>query len=342
MNPIWQGFLERRGARIAGGRVEGFGDSVGELRAARDSAVLCDLSHFGLLRCSGDDGEAFLQSQLTGDVQQISLERAQYSSLCTPKGRMLASLLVWRTPEGFFLQLPAELADDIRRHLAKYVLRSKVKIADAEGDFVRFGVAGPGAQEALAEVVGDPPPGAFDVRLHGNTVVVRLPLDRFEIAALPGEAAGLWERLERRAAAAGAPAWDWLEVRAGVPVVLPATREEFVPQMANLDLIGGVSFKKGCYPGQEIVARTHYLGRLKRRLYLAHLEGSDAPTPGDLLFSADAAGQSSGTVANVAPSPDGGFDLLAVVQISSAESEVVCWKALDGPPLRFLPLPYSV
>ena len=115
-----------------------------------------------------------------------------------------------------------------------------------------------------------------------------------------------------------------------------------MPQMANLELLGGVGFKKGCYPGQEIVARMQYLGKLKRRMYLAHIEGDAAPQAGDELFSAEMAGQASGMVVNASAAPDGGYDLLAVVQISSREGHAVHWKSLQGAALNFLPLPYMV
>ena len=121
-----------------------------------------------------------------------------------------------------------------------------------------------------------------------------------------------------------------------------------VAQMVNLELIGGVNFKKGCYPGQEIVARMQYLGKLKRRMYLAHLgyqahlDSSDTPQAGNELFSADMEGQSSGMIVNAAPAPSGGYDMLATVQIASRETQTVHWKSLQGEALQFLPLPYPL
>jgi hypothetical protein len=144
-----------------------------------------------------------------------------------------------------------------------------------------------------------------------------------------------------------APAhWDWLDIRAGVPTITKPVQEQFVPQMVNLDLIGGLSFSKGCYPGQEIVARMHFLGKLKQRMYLAHLStelaAGASPQPGDKLYSADLGAQSSGMVVNAARSPEGGYDLLAVIQIASAEGQTMHWKSPDGPALDLLPLPYEV
>jgi folate-binding protein YgfZ len=136
--------------------------------------------------------------------------------------------------------------------------------------------------------------------------------------------------------------WDWLNIRSGIPVILPQTQEKFVAQMANFDVIGGVSFKKGCYPGQEIVARMQYLGHLKRRMYLAHLDTDEIPQPGDELFSADMEDQASGMIANASPAPGGGCDVLAVVQITSRDTQTVHWKSPHGEALHFLPLPYPL
>ena len=136
--------------------------------------------------------------------------------------------------------------------------------------------------------------------------------------------------------------WDWLEIRAGVPVILPETQQEFVPQMVNLDLIGGVSFDKGCYPGQEIVSRMHYRGTLKQRMHLASIATEDRPQPGDKVYSPEFGQQACGAIVNAARSPEGGCDVLAVIQISSVERGDVRWNSLGGPPLKLSPLPYSV
>jgi len=135
------------------------------------------------------------------------------------------------------------------------------------------------------------------------------------------------------AADADADAWELASIRAGVPTVTAATQEAFVPQMANFELLGGVSFKKGCYPGQEIVARMQYRGGLKRRMARAHLAGGERPLPGDHVYSSAFGEQSAGTIVNAAPAPEGGFDVLVVAQIESLERRDLRWKAPDGAPL---------
>jgi folate-binding protein YgfZ len=167
-----------------------------------------------------------------------------------------------------------------------------------------------------------------------------LGYQRFDVFVQTDVAAALWQKLATSCKPVGAPAWDWLMVQAGVPMVLPQTQDHFVPQMANMEILGGVSFNKGCYPGQEIVARSQYLGKVKRRLFLAHVDA--AALPGDELFSADLPDQSAGHVANAAAAPGGGCDVLAVVHTSSVDAGDVRLKSRDGAKLEFRPLPYPV
>ena len=153
-------------------------------------------------------------------------------------------------------------------------------------EHVCLGVAGPGAAALLQNVFGALPQQALAVQQHGDDSVICGGAQRYQVNTTPQRAPELWEKLSAGARPVGSPCWDWLNIRAGIPVILPATQEQFVPQMANLELLGGVGFKKGCYPGQEIVARMQYLGKLKRRMYLAHIESDIAPQAGDELFSA--------------------------------------------------------
>ncbi len=319
-----------------------FGDAAAELRAAEQNTVLCDLGQFGTLRASGEDAQTFLQNMLSNDIREVDAGRAQLSSLNTPKGRMVASMLIWRSGGDYLLQLPRVLCEPMRKKLSMYVLRAKVKISDASDEIVTLGLSGKNAQETLGRQFGELPQSPFGFIDAGQAGVLRLGDTRFQLSTTVQHAPALWQGLGREAQPAGSACWDWLNIRAGIPVILPQTQEHFVPQMANFELIGGVNFKKGCYPGQEIVARMQYLGKAKRRMYLAHLGGGEAPQPGDELFSADMEGQASGMIANAAPAPGGGYDVLAVVQTSSRESQTVHWKSLQGEALQFLPLPYSL
>ena len=296
----------------------------------------------GLIAFNGEDARAFLHAQLTSDVNALPLNRSQYSGYCTPKGRLLASFLLWRDESDYFLQLPAALREPIQKRLSMYILRSKVKARDAGAEFVRFGIAGDGAEARLQILFGNVPRAPHEVTHRDGVTLLRLPGERFEVVVATDKAAAVRQSLAENAETASPEYWDWLEIRAGIPVITPATQEEFVPQMVNFDALGAVSFNKGCYPGQEIVARTHYLGRLKQRMFLAHVATDAAPQSGDKLYSADLGDQASGVIVNAAASPDGGYDMLAVIQLSSVGAGVIHLGSRDGPALQLLDLPYEV
>lgn len=337
----WTDFLATRGAVFDAEAVVRFGDPAEELAAARDDAIACDLSPLAVLRVAGVDAEAFLQGQLTNDVAALSPDRTQYSAWCSAKGRMLANFLVLRTREDVFdLFLPHSLIGSIAKRLGMFVLRAKVSVRDASAESVRIGVAGPGAAEALRMLAAPAPPTHSGIQVAGG-MLIALPSGRFIVRADPGEAVALWEKLGRAARPAGFPAWQWSTIRAGVPVVTSATSDRFVPQMLNWDALDGISFQKGCYAGQEIVARTQYLGRLKERTFLAH---ADAPPPpaGVRLFGAAFGEQACGTIVNAVTAPEGGADFLAALQISAAESGDVRLGAPDGASVEILPLPYAL
>ena len=341
MNPIWQQHLLDSGAILENQRVANFGNPAKELEALQTNTVLMDLSDFGLIQFAGEDTQTFLQGQLTNDVRKVTPTNSQYSGYCSPKGRMLASFLLWQNNTGYIMQLPAELRESVQKRLTMYVLRSKVKVSDISDEFVRLGISGSNALEILQKHYGDAPQTAHEIKTLGADTVINLPGNRFEILTTPDNAPKLWDALRQNCTPVGSDAWEWLEIQAGVPRITAGTQEQFVPQMVNFEAIGGVSFQKGCYPGQEIVARTQYLGKLKRRMYRAHIE-SGTPVAGDELYSQEMEGQATGMVVNAQLSPAGGYDLLAVIQISSAENEPMHLKALDGPTLKLLSLPYTL
>lgn len=329
----WLSFLASRGARLDATGAVDFGDPARELAAARDGAALVDLSHNALLAITGDDATAFLHGQFTNDVQALRVGSAQWNGWCTPKGRLVATFLLVRRAEGFLLMLPAEIAPAFTKRLRMFVLRSKVKIDDAGEALVRLGFAGKTAGVLVARHWGFTPDPLRSAEKDG-ALCVALDAERFAIFVPSAAAAPLWETLALPGVTpAGRDAWDGSLIAAGIPVVVAATQEAFVPQMANLDLVGGVSFHKGCYPGQEIVARTQYRGTLKRRMALAHLGGDVRPLPGDPVYSAAFGDQAAGTVANAAPAPGGGFDALVVAQVEGLARGDLRWKAPDGPPL---------
>ena len=323
MISTWQHTLTTHGATILDGHVADFGDPDAERQQAAHGPIVADLSHLNLIQFVGEDAPAFLQGQLSNDVHVLDGKNAQYTSYNSPKGRMLANGLLWQSlPNHYVLQLPAGLREVIQKRLAMFVMRAKVKVSDASDSWVRLGIGGSGAETAVARALGDGlttfPETPLALEQFDNGWVLRLQGDIFELLIASDQAQAIWEKFIQHAKPVGSACWDLLLIRAGIPTLLPATQEQFVAQMLNYELIGGVNFKKGCYPGQEIVARTQYLGKLKRRLYLAHIAGAEAPQPGAELFSGDLPDQATGMIVNAAPASSGGFDVLAVIQISSA------------------------
>ncbi|MFA6903853.1 MAG: folate-binding protein YgfZ [Gallionellaceae bacterium] len=342
MNQDWQNFLIQQGAQVHEGVVMHFGEAQTELLAARDGTVLCDLSQFGTIRVSGEDAQKFLQNLLSNDINAVTSKTAQLSSFNSPKGRMLATFLIWQQDGDYYLQLPRSLTAAMHKKLSMYVLRAKVRVSDVSDEMVSLGLSGHAAAEQVKQFFKLSLEQDWSSGQHDVTNVIRISAQRYQISMAPQQAIALWSQLSNSARPAGSACWDWLNIRAGIPVVTPATQEQFVLQMANLDILGGVSFKKGCYPGQEIVARTHYLGKQKRRMFLAHVEADTPPEAGHELFSDDMPGQPCGMVINASAAPAGGFDLLAVLQISSRETQQVHLQSAQGALLNFLPLPYSL
>jgi len=272
---------------------------------------IAKLDHYGLLSAAGDDARAFLHAQLTNDVENLPPGRARYAGWCSAKGRLLATFLVVPHADGFLLQLSRDLVPAVLKRLAMFVLRSKVKITDASGLWAQYGVWEPVGESALAVSEKD---GALSVAIDNGRRLVLAPEGRLS---------------------PNASAEDWMlaEVRAGHPLIAQATQDQFVPQMVNLELAGGVDFKKGCYPGQEIVARAQYRGAVKRRMY--RLRGAPLQA-GQELYSDDAPGQPSGMVVNAA-----GDESLAVLQTSAVEAKSPVRAQPQAPALEVLSLPYA-
>jgi len=286
-----------------------------------------DLSDNALLAVSGDDARLFLHAQLTNDVEALKPGEAQWSGWCTAKGRLLATFLLSQREREYLALLPAAIAPAIAKRLSMFVLRSKVKIRDASSEFDRVAIVGPGAAGA-----------AEALRAHAGILVKEVAPEAVVVIAAAGDARmAAWRATHE---AAPREAWDLALIHAGIPTVVAATQEAFVPQMANFEVVGGVSFRKGCYPGQEIVARTQYRGILKRRMALAHVDSPASPSPGDAVFSPAFGDQAAGTVANVAPAPGGGFDLLVVAQLEALGGAGL--RLADGTELRLMPLPYAL
>ncbi|MDP9109578.1 MAG: folate-binding protein, partial [Pseudomonadota bacterium] len=252
--------------------------------AGPDGNFVTVLAHLGLIRITGEDAANFLHNQVTNDVLQLGTDQARLAGYCTPKGRLLASVWMWRAGDAIVLALDAALQAAVQKRLQMYVLRAKVSLADISAEQVLLGLGGPAAGALLQQWFAVLPEAPFQKVDSAHGTLMRMAdadgKPRFQWMTTPAQVMALWPTLS----AALAPVTDnqwWLgDIAAGIPQVTLATQEQFVPQMINFDLIGGVNFKKGCYPGQEIVARSQYLGKQKRRM-LAATVAAERVGPGD-------------------------------------------------------------
>lgn len=307
----------------------------------------CVLPHWGVLRASGEDSATFLHGQLTNDVVKLGDGEARWAAFCSAQGRMSASFVVSkRAADELWLAGPADVLAPALKRLSMFVLRAKAKLTDASTELVVVGLAGDAVPPAL--VAHDE---AAAPALTGDAAAwTQAPLLSGALVRLPeAEGRPRWLWIGPSAAAqtllAALPAlpvalWRWLEVRSGVAPVLAATTGQFVPQMLNYELVGGVDFKKGCYPGQEIVARSHYLGKLKRRAFL--LDTAVALEPGQEVYWSGDVQQPAGMVALSAPHPGGGWSAVAELKLGVLDSGTLHLGRPDGPVLVVRPLPYAL
>ena len=340
----WQSFLETKAAKVVNGRVVDFGKAADELGAINNQDIIADLSHHALLSVSGDDAQTFLQGQLTNDVRKVDDTHSQLSAYCSPKGRMLVSFRIFQRNGAYQLRLSSDLVEAIQKRLQMFILMSKVSLERNDDQLIGIGLAGNGIEAKLADKISVLPKEVDEVSQADGYTLLRVAGSptRFEVYGAPDAMKKLWDSLAGEVTPVGNDAWARLDILAGLPTIVEATSESFVPQMTNLQIINGVSFHKGCYTGQEIVARMQYLGKNKRRMYLAHTETNERPKAGDDLYSpASDSGQGTGKVVDARPSPEGGYDLLAVVQIGIAEGgELIQLYDADGPSLTLKELPY--
>jgi folate-binding protein YgfZ len=289
------------------------------------------LSRLGVIRVQGADAAPFLHGQLTQDFALLGLAEARLAAFCSAKGRMLASFIGFkRSDDDILLVCHRDLLPPTLKRLSMFVLRAKAKISDASDDFQLWGLAGSAVPEALpakawSKIESD---GAQVVRLYPSGHTPRALWLAPAGQAAPAE--GLLNESD----------WNWLEVMSGVAMLSQPVVEAFVPQMLNYESVGGVNFKKGCYPGQEVVARSQFRGTLKRRAYIVR---STTPCEvGQPVFHESDAEQPCGTIAATGERPGGGWSAIVSMQTSASLSGRLNAGTADGPVLQLLPLPYPL
>jgi folate-binding protein YgfZ len=303
------------------------------LQATQALQGVAPLPHWGVIKVEGEDAAKFLHGQLTQDFSLLGLSEARLAALCTAKGRMQASFIGFKRSHTEVLLLCSRdiLAPTLKR-LSMFVLRAKAKLTDASAEYVLAGLAG----DVVAPIANGTLAAWAKTESGPASVVGLYPAD--------GTARALWIAPAGTplppGAALAAERWQWGEVRSAIATITAPITEAFVPQMLNYESVGGVNFKKGCYPGQEVVARSQFRGTLKRRAYLVH---ADAPvSAGQEVFRASDAEQPCGTVAQAAAAPGGGYDAIVSMQIAAADGGRLSAGTADGPELHLLPLPYAL
>ncbi|WP_435103784.1 CAF17-like 4Fe-4S cluster assembly/insertion protein YgfZ [Arhodomonas sp. AD133] len=334
MHSTWSEILD--GNATPDGGIQ-LGATPDELERLETAPVVAPLTDTGVIRVTGADAPAFLHAQFTNAIDDMQAPSSRLAGWCNPKGRLLALLRVIRTDDGFLLLLPRTLVASVVKRLRMFVLRSKVTVEDASEAVTVTGIAGASASMLLAEVIGTPPGAGDEVSTAGDLIAVRLAdmTPRWLLIAPASQTPDLWRTLSGGLAAVGTAIWRLLDIRAGLPEVVTETRERFVPQMVNLEPLGGLSYEKGCYPGQEVVARMHYLGQLKRRLYRLHGAG-DPPAAGTRVSAGD---KEAGELVSSAPCGPDVFEALAVLRIDTADSGTPL--TVNDRNLEIAPLPYT-
>jgi folate-binding protein YgfZ len=303
------------------------------LSAADTSTVqgVARLTRLGVIQVDGEDAAKFLHGQLTHDFALLGLSEARLAAFCSAKGRMQASFVGFkRSHDQILLVCSRDLLPATLKRLSMFVLRAKAKLSDASEAFAIRGLAGNAVPAAL-------PAAPWSQLREGDASVVRLyPAD--------GTARALWVApIDATAPAGDAMSenlWSWLDVKSAVATLSQPVFEAFVPQMLNYESVGGVNFKKGCYPGQEVVARSQFRGTLKRRAYLVH--STEPLTTGQEVFHSSDVEQPSGTVVQSAAHPAGGFDAIVSMQTSAALDGSLHAGSASGALLTLLPLPYPL
>ncbi|MBH1957059.1 MAG: folate-binding protein YgfZ [Burkholderiales bacterium] len=298
------------------------------------------LTNLGLIRAVGEDAVKFLQGQLTQDVALLDLTQAHLAAFCNAKGRMQASFIMFkRSQEEVLLVCSRDILAATLKRLSMFVMRAKAKLSDASAEFSLYGIAG----SAIESIAGSTQPAWAKADIGDANIVFLYPgADQLR---------ALWcapaSSPAPQAASIDLETWNWLEVQSGIAMITQPIFEAFVPQMLNYESVGGVNFKKGCYPGQEIVARSQYRGTLKRRAYLVHADA--VPAVGQEVFHAKDAEQPCGLVVAAAANPSGGFDAIVSIQTSAAadaaehaDEKRLTLGSVTGPALTLLPLPYAL
>lgn len=342
----WQQFLTQHGAHFdekQSGVITQFGTNSSF--STLPDQFITPIQHLGILKFTGDDAVHFLHGQLTNDVEHLSQQQAQLAGYCTAKGRLLATFLMWKEQNSIFLESSVDVLAAIQKRLKMFVLRSKVTIEDLQSSTASLGLFGKALQTPLSHLFGTLPTHPYEKITTDLGTLICLPAvkdqPRYQWIASQQILQQHWSSLSQVAAPVSNHLWAYTDILAGIPWIVQTTQEAFVPQMLNYELIGGVNFKKGCYPGQEIVARTQYLGKTKRRMALFHTDTNNI-TAGNEIFSSEDPDQPCGKVVNATSIDAKTACCLAEIKLSALEQGTIHLSSAQGEQLHQQALPYDI
>ena len=317
-----------------------YSESGLEQTTRRDNEFICDLSHLGFIRATGPDAVEFLHGQFTNDLKKLAPTESQLTGYCTPKGRVLGVFRAFYDQNSLVLQVHKDTITSCLDRLRKFILRAKVDLI-IDTDIESFGVVGKDSSKHLEELCGPLPQNNNECR-HANRVTIicceNSPFPRYQVVGTSSVLKTIWGQLDGLCPKLGSWSWASVDIERGLVTVFSATSEQLTPQMVNMDITGSVNFDKGCYPGQEIVARTHYLGKIKTRMILGNVDATPPPAPGDKVYATEGE-QSIGMVVDATPG-ERGYDLLATARLEYVEKNDLQLRKGAATAIEIRKLPY--
>ena len=330
-----------QGAIIENDSIKGFESFEGSY-FSNDETYLCDLSTLGIIKVSGEEAQSFLHGQFTNDLNQVDNKTSQLSSYCNAKGRLLSIFRVFKHSDNYLLLLRKDVLDNTLKKLNMFKLMAKAEITNSSDEYVVMGLAGKNTESILKNNNISFPENDNQCFNNDEYVIIRIDKQRALIIAKPEKAIELWKAFENSTVASDYYIWQLFDIRNGIPEITEQTYESFIPQMVNLELIGGVNFQKGCYPGQEIVARTHYLGKPNRRMYKVEILTEENFLPGTNIYSKEEGEQAVGKIVSSVRYSRDNVDALIVLRTEKESSNYLNIGSLAGPSALMRKLPYNL
>lgn len=342
MQTQWNSFLLDNGAQIKNNEITDFGQPKLESRATLTGNIISNLSQLATIEVSGQDAEEFLHGQFTSDIKSLNKDNFQFSAWCNAKGQVISNFYILRYQSGFLLLIPVDQCEKFTSRLKMYIMRSDVIVSNKSNDLIRIGVSANDHNDLINNIVKDIPENERSLVCTETYTCLHI-VDNKSRFILIGEIDAItkiWQQLTTNMTPAGTHQWQLLDILAGLPWLSESCIEKFLPQYLNLDVLNGVSFEKGCYPGQEVIARLRFRGEIKRRLFLASIQQDITPLVGDDLCLSDN-DRSVGKIINVQPHPELGFVFLTVAEIESVKKGNIILQNSDSNVLTFHSFPYS-